>query len=101
MTESQTLITPRELLDTSIGQLRILAAFLGEQLCERDAGGTSDTAETRACNAILDHVTLLVQKLESTDPQVLSPWRHERWGMHPSNVQAQPREVRLLTGNRR
>jgi hypothetical protein len=73
MTESQTLITPRELLDTSIGQLRILAAFLGEQLGERHAGGKSDTAETRACGAILSYLTLLMQKLEGTDLDGLRP----------------------------
>jgi hypothetical protein len=73
MTESQTLITPRELLDTSIGQLRILAAFLGEQLGERHAGGKSDSAETRACSAILAYLMLLMQKLENTDGDRLSP----------------------------
>jgi hypothetical protein len=61
----QMMITTRELLETSIGQLQILAAFLGEQLGGRDDRSKSGTAETRACHAILDQLTALILKLES------------------------------------
>jgi hypothetical protein len=58
-------ITARELLETSIGQLQILAAFLGEQLGGRDYRSKSETAETCACHAILYQLTALILKLES------------------------------------
>jgi hypothetical protein len=60
------MITTRELLETSIGQLQILAAPLGEQLGGRDDRSKSETAETWACHAILDQLTALMLKLEST-----------------------------------
>jgi hypothetical protein len=65
MTEIQMMITTRELLQTSIGQLQILAAFLGEQLGGCDDRSKSETAETWACHAILDQLTALILKLES------------------------------------
>ena len=56
-------ITPGELLETSIGQLQTLVAFLGEQL---DGSGGGDTArssslEVRACQDILISLTVLLQ----------------------------------------
>ena len=58
------MITPRELLDTSIGQLRILAVFLREQLGERDDGSKSDMSETRTCSEILGYLSILMMKVE-------------------------------------
>jgi len=46
------MITPAELLDTSIAQLETLAAFLGDQLGDRSARAASSTSETRACEEI-------------------------------------------------
>jgi hypothetical protein len=56
-------ITPGELLETSIAQLRTLVAFLGEQL---DENGSADTAqssalEVRACKDMLVSLTVLLQ----------------------------------------
>ena len=57
------MITPRELLDTSIAQLRTLAAFLGEQLDESAGGDTaqSSTLEVCACKDMLVSLTVLLQ----------------------------------------
>jgi len=57
------MITPRELLDTSIAQLRTLAAFLDEQLDESAGGDTtqSSTLEVCACKDMLVSLTVLLQ----------------------------------------
>jgi len=54
------LITPQEVLDTSVAQLETLAAFLCEQLDESidDAGHV--TKETRACKEILGSLRVLI-----------------------------------------
>ena len=56
-------ITPGELLETSIAQLRTLVAFLGEQLDGSAGGDTaqSSTREVRACKDMLDSLTVLLQ----------------------------------------
>jgi hypothetical protein len=56
-------ITPDELLETSIAQLRTLVAFLGEQLDGSADGNTaqSSTLEVRACKSMLDSLTVLLQ----------------------------------------
>jgi hypothetical protein len=56
-------ITPDELLETSIAQLRTLVAFLGEQLDGSADGDTaqSSTLEVRACKDMLDSLTVLLQ----------------------------------------
>lgn len=57
-------ITPCELLETSIAQLRTLVAFLGEQLDE-SAGGRaaqSSTLEARACKDMLRALTVVLQR---------------------------------------
>lgn len=56
-------ITPGELLETSIAQLRTLVAFLGEQLDGSAGGDTpqSSTLEVRACKGMLVSLTLLLQ----------------------------------------
>lgn len=50
-------ITPHELLDTSIGQLQTLVAFLDDQM-----SWTESTArETRACKEIAQSLSLLIR----------------------------------------
>jgi hypothetical protein len=61
------MITPRELLDTSIAQLWTLARFLGEQLGEGREGAEPTTAEARACHEILQSLRLLIVRLEAAD----------------------------------
>jgi hypothetical protein len=59
-------ITPRELLDTSIGQLQTLAAFLSDQLGET-GGGTQaqlDALEVRACREVLHSLNVLIPKVQ-------------------------------------
>ena len=46
-------LTSHELLDTSIGQLRLLADFLADQLSECDHLTESGEAEIRVCLEIL------------------------------------------------
>jgi hypothetical protein len=59
------MITPQELLDTSIAQLRTLAAFLDEQLDDgRDKGGYG-AAESGACREMLRSLRVLIPKLEA------------------------------------
>ena len=55
------MITPRELLDTSIAQLRTLASFLSEQLGEGGDGAQPATAETRACHEILRSLSAVIR----------------------------------------
>jgi hypothetical protein len=59
------MITPAELLDTSIAQLETLAAFLGDQLGDRSARAASSTSETRACEEILRSLSMLILRLET------------------------------------
>jgi hypothetical protein len=59
------MITPRELLDTSIAQLWTLARFLGEQLGEGREGAEPATAEIRACREILRSLSVLIPRLEA------------------------------------
>jgi hypothetical protein len=63
LAESTMTITPGELLETSIAQLRTLIAFLGEQLNE-NAGGTigqCSAPEVRACKDMLVSLSVLLQ----------------------------------------
>jgi hypothetical protein len=73
------MITTQELLDTAIGQLRILVAFLGEQLGSREAAAESETVDIRACHDMLAHLTLLILRLESAST-----------GAHPSLYPSRP-----------
>jgi hypothetical protein len=57
------MITRRELLETSIAQLRTLANFLSDQL--RETADRSTASETRACKEILHAVDTLIQTHES------------------------------------
>jgi len=65
-------LTPRVLLDTSIAQLRTLAAFLAEEMGEyRLAHGSSGqqseatNLEARACKEILLTISVLIPKLQA------------------------------------
>ena len=60
-------ITPRELLDTSIAQLRTLAAFLGDQLGESgdDSDESAGTLEVSACKEVLVSLGALIPKLQA------------------------------------
>ena len=60
-----TMITSRELLDTSIAQLSTLARFLGEQLGEEGDGSEPPTAETRACHEIVRSLRALIPRLQA------------------------------------
>jgi len=58
------MITPGELLDTSIAQLRALVAFLGDQLGD-SARAERATSEARACNEIRLSLSVLILKLQA------------------------------------
>jgi hypothetical protein len=58
-------ITARELLDTSIAQLRILAAFLGDELGEFRVRSDVASPEARACKEILLTISVLIPKLQA------------------------------------
>jgi hypothetical protein len=58
------LITPQEVLDTSVAQLETLAAFLREQL---DDDAKHVTQETRACKEILGSLRVLILRVRATD----------------------------------
>jgi len=66
------IVTPRELLDTSIAQLEILTAFLGDQLANRAVEArSSDTPEIRACRQILVSLGGLIVKVQGRQlPQI-------------------------------
>jgi hypothetical protein len=57
------LITPQEVLDTSIAQLETLAAFLCEQLDESIEDSRHVTQETRACKEILGSLRVLILRV--------------------------------------
>jgi hypothetical protein len=63
--ESAMMITPEELLDTSIAQLRTLAAFLAEQLGDSSEQPQCATSETHACKEILFSLGVLIPKLQA------------------------------------
>lgn len=60
-------LTPRVLLDTSIAQLRTLAAFLAEEMGEYQRAERSESAnlEARACKEILLTISVLIPKLQA------------------------------------
>ncbi len=69
-------ITARELLDTSIGQLRTLTAFLSDQLGEGGSTGGvwSATGDIRACNEVLVSLGVLISKLEVAHSVTQGPY---------------------------
>jgi len=58
-------ITPNELLDTSIAQLRTLAAFLREQLGDGADRMPSAGAQVRACKELLSSLSALILRLQA------------------------------------
>ena len=58
-------LTPRVLLDTSIAQLRILAAFLAEEMGEYRQQSEATNLEARACKEILLTISVLIPKLQA------------------------------------
>lgn len=63
--ESTMMISPAELLDTSVAQLQTLTAFLGEQLGDRNDRPDSAASEARACEEILLSLSVLILKFEA------------------------------------
>jgi len=71
--------TPRELLDTSIAQLRMLTAFLGDQLADSAIEPkASDTPEILACREILVSLGALIVKAQATSRPILGRVRSEQ-----------------------
>jgi hypothetical protein len=59
-------LTPRVLLDTSIAQLRTLAAFLAEEMGEyQEKAEPVVSLEARACKEILLTISVLIPKLQA------------------------------------
>jgi hypothetical protein len=68
--------TPRELLDTSIAQLQMLTAFLGDQLADGAVESkASDTKEILACREILASLRALIMKVQATSRPTIGPPR--------------------------
>jgi hypothetical protein len=62
------MISTQDLLDTSVGQLRTLTAFLDEQLYQRDGGSERATSATNACNEILQSLRGLIVRVQGIRP---------------------------------
>lgn len=58
-------LPPRVLLDTSIAQLRTLAAFLAEEMGEYSKKSEPASLEARACKEILLTISVLIPKLQA------------------------------------
>jgi hypothetical protein len=58
-------VTPSVLLDTSIAQLRTLAAFLAEEMTEYRDKSEPASLEARACREILLTISVLIPKLQA------------------------------------
>jgi hypothetical protein len=58
-------LTPHVLLDTSIAQLRTLAAFLAEEMGEYRHKSEAANLEARACKEILLTISVLIPKLQA------------------------------------
>ncbi len=58
-------LTPSVLLDTSIAQLRTLAAFLAEEMGEYREKQDTGNLEARACKEILLTISVLIPKLQA------------------------------------
>ncbi len=58
-------LTPSVLLDTSIAQLRTLAAFLAEEMGEYREKQDIGNLEARACKEILLTISVLIPKLQA------------------------------------
>jgi hypothetical protein len=74
-------ITTNELLDTSIAQLRTLAAFLREQLGPGADRMPSGAAQVRACKELLSSLSALILRLQAareTAADAGEPYRDDR-----------------------
>jgi hypothetical protein len=58
-------VAPGVLLDTSIAQLRTLAAFLAEEMGELSEKSEAASLEARACKEILLTISVLIPKLQA------------------------------------
>jgi hypothetical protein len=58
-------LTPGVVLDTSIAQLRTLAAFLAEEMGEYREKSEPASLEARACKEILLTISVLIPKLQA------------------------------------
>jgi hypothetical protein len=63
--EPAMMITPGDLLDTSIAQLQTLAAFLGDQLGDSSDRPEFASSEARACQDILLSLSVLIVRLQA------------------------------------
>ena len=70
------MITPQELLDTSIAQLQTLAAFLHDQLADGSDDRGYGAPEAGACREILRSLRVLIPKLEAV--RMVNPVRQGR-----------------------
>jgi hypothetical protein len=77
-----TTITTNELLDTSLAQLRTLAAFLREQLGEGGVSLTSDAPQLRACRDVLGSLSLLILRLQAAREAFAGAGEPEHAGLH-------------------
>jgi len=74
-------ITPDELLETSIAQLRTLDAFLREQLADGADGVPSAAAQLRACKELLSSLSALILRLQAAREMFAGagePYRDDR-----------------------
>jgi hypothetical protein len=72
------LITPQEMLATSVAQLETLAAFLSEQLAESIDTPGHGPAEVDLCNEILGCLTVLIHRVRTRQRHAagIRLWRH-------------------------
>jgi hypothetical protein len=73
--------TPSELLDTSIAQLRTLAAFLREQLGQGMEGMTSCSAQVAACREALGALSVLIVRLQAAREPLAGAGESEHAGL--------------------
>ena len=58
-------LTPHDVLDISIGQLKTLAAFLAEEMGVARERAGAVTPEARACKEVLLTISVLIPKLHA------------------------------------
>ncbi len=58
-------LTPHDVLDISIAQLRTLASFLAEEMGNARERTPAATPEARACKEILLTISVLIPKLQA------------------------------------
>ena len=75
--------TPNELLETSIAQLRTLAAFLREQLGQGSDSTTSASVQVRACREVLSSLSVLILRLQAAREPLAGAGESEHPGPPP------------------